>query len=137
MMLGCAVFGVFSPDAPLSSLTFWFSAGWLDTHICPSISSFFASATMKLDNQINGWKGVCVYQQYNGDEQYSPVRAVGRRFVSICKTIADRKAYLSAYWTDGKQRDVTSENISAGLKFGATALYYPSLKGIPIGRVDT
>ena len=92
---------------------------------------------MKLDNQINGWKGVCVYQQYNGDEQYSPVRAVGRRSVSIRKTIADRKAYLSAYWTDGKQRDVTSENISAALKFGATALDYPSLKGIPIGRVDT
>ena len=24
-------------------------------------------ATMKLDNQKNGWKGVCVYQQANGD----------------------------------------------------------------------
>jgi hypothetical protein len=24
-------------------------------------------ATMKLDNQKNGWKGVCVYQECNGD----------------------------------------------------------------------
>ena len=24
-------------------------------------------ATMKLDNQKNGWKGVCVYQETNGD----------------------------------------------------------------------
>jgi hypothetical protein len=34
-------------------------------------------ATMKLDNQKNGWKGVCVYQQANGDPIDCPVRALG------------------------------------------------------------
>ena len=39
--------------------------------------------TLKLDNQKNGWKGACVYQEHNGDEKFSPVRALGRRCVSI------------------------------------------------------
>ena len=34
-------------------------------------------ATMKLDNQKNGWKGVCVYQEANGEEYLCPVRALG------------------------------------------------------------
>jgi hypothetical protein len=34
-------------------------------------------ATMKLDNQKNGWKGVCVYQEANGDPNHCPVRALG------------------------------------------------------------
>ncbi len=33
-------------------------------------------ATLKLDNQKNGWKGVCVYQQHNGDPLRCPVRAI-------------------------------------------------------------
>ena len=37
-------------------------------------------ATMKLDNQKNGWKGVCVYQEHNGDNVNCPVRALGRCF---------------------------------------------------------
>ena len=36
-------------------------------------------ATMKLDNQKNGWKGVCVYQECNGDPIHCPVRPLGRR----------------------------------------------------------
>ena len=36
-------------------------------------------ATLKLDNQKNVWKGVCVYQEHNRDEKFSPVRALGRR----------------------------------------------------------
>ncbi len=41
------------------------------------------SATLKLDNQKNGWKNVCVNQHHNGDELYSPVRALGRRYIHI------------------------------------------------------
>jgi hypothetical protein len=40
-------------------------------------------ATMKLDNQKNGWKGICVYQECNGDPIYCPVRALGRRYVHL------------------------------------------------------
>ena len=36
-----------------------------------------------------------------------------------------------------KRKNITAENISATLKVAATALDYPSLKGIPIDRVDT
>lgn len=34
-------------------------------------------ATLKLDNQKNGWKGVCVCQQSNGDSYLCPVQALG------------------------------------------------------------
>ena len=30
-------------------------------------------STLKLYNQTNGLKGVCVYQEHNGDEKFSPV----------------------------------------------------------------
>ena len=40
-------------------------------------------ATLKLDNQKNGWKGVCFYQEHNGDKKFIPVGASGRRCVSI------------------------------------------------------
>ena len=40
-------------------------------------------ATLKLDNQKNRWNGVCVYQEFNGDAKFRPVRALGRRCVSI------------------------------------------------------
>jgi hypothetical protein len=34
-------------------------------------------ATLKLDNQKNGWKGVCVYHETNGNSLNCPVRALG------------------------------------------------------------
>ena len=38
---------------------------------------------------------------------------------------------------EGKRKDFNADNMSAELKFATTALNYPSLKGIPIYRVDT
>ncbi len=40
-------------------------------------------ATMKLDNQKNGWKGVCVYQEANSDDHLCPVKALGRHSLHI------------------------------------------------------
>ena len=94
-------------------------------------------ATLKLDNQKNGWKGVCVYQEHNGDENFSPVRALGRRFVSIHNKAKNKKTYLSAYWVGGRRKYLNAESMSEALKFATTALNYPSLRGIPIDRVDT
>ena len=34
------------------------------------------SATLKLDNQKNGWKGVCVHQEANGEIKFCPVWAL-------------------------------------------------------------
>ena len=94
-------------------------------------------ATLKLDNQKNGWKGVCVYQEHNGDETFSPVRALGRRCLSIQKEVRNKTTYLSAYWVGGRRKDINAENLSAALKFSTTTLNYPSLKGFLIYRVDT
>ena len=48
------------------------------------------------------------------------------------KKIINRKTYLSAYWVDGKRKDVTADNMSAELKFAATALYYLYLEVITV-----
>ena len=93
--------------------------------------------TLKLDNQKNGWKGVCVYQEHNRDEKFIPVSSLGRRCVSIRRKLSNKKTYLSTYWVGGIQKYLTAENMSAALKFATTTSNYPSLKGIPIDRVDT
>ena len=94
-------------------------------------------ATLKLDNKKNGWKGVCVYQEHNGDEKFRPVGEFGRRCISIQNKVSNKKTYLSAYWVGGRRKYINAENMSAALKFARTVLNYPSLKGIPIDRVDT
>ena len=93
--------------------------------------------TLKLDNQKNGWKGVCVYQEHNGYQNFSPVKALGRRCVSIRQSMSNKKTCLSAYWVGGKRKYLTAENMSTTLEFASTALNYSSLKGIPVERVDT
>ena len=87
-------------------------------------------ATMKLDNQKNGWKGVCVYQEANGDPLNCPVRALGRRYLHLRKNGATTTTIISAYFNKGQHYDVTSGHISSALK-------YPTIKGIPIDRVNT
>ena len=88
--------------------------------------------TLILENQKNGWNGVCVYQEHNGDEVFSPVRALGRRCVSIFQKLSNKKTDLSAYWVGVRKKDISAENMSVALKFAATALNYPFLKLIPI-----
>jgi hypothetical protein len=94
-------------------------------------------ATMKLDNQKNGWKGVCMYQECNGDLVHCPVRALGHQYLHLCSHGATKKTIISAYYHDGKRFDVTSDHISSALKLAATALEYPILKGIPIEWINT
>jgi hypothetical protein len=84
-------------------------------------------ATMKLDNQKNGWKGVCVYQQANGDPVDCPVRALGQRYVPLCLHGATNRTIISAYYYGSKRFDVTAEHISTVLKMAARALEYPIL----------
>ena len=43
------------------------------------------SATLKLDNQRIGWKGVCVHQHLNGEKFMCGVHAIGRRYCHIHK----------------------------------------------------
>ena len=94
-------------------------------------------ATLKLDNQKNGWKGVCVYHEANGDPINCPVRALGQRIRHIRAGNGAGKTFLSAYYVGTHRFDVTAENISQALKGAARALSYPATKGIPIERINT
>jgi hypothetical protein len=94
-------------------------------------------ATLKLDNQKNGWKGVCIYQQHNGEPVRCPVHALAWCVIHLRKHNAVGKDYLSTYFVDGARKDVTAEVISKHLKLAAGLLHYPTPKGIPIERVDT
>lgn len=97
-----------------------------------------ASATLKLDNQKNGWKGVCVNQEANGEEIHCGVRAIGRRYCSIRKLANNNmKTNLSAYWENNKKCEVNDEDIRRNVKWAATQLDYPGTKGIPIELIDT
>ena len=95
-------------------------------------------ATLKLDNQKNGWKGACIFQEANGDPYYCPVRAVGRRYLHIRQHSNNTKEMISTYWEkDQEAKVVTAEHISKSIKLAATILNYPSNKGIPIQRINT
>jgi hypothetical protein len=91
-----------------------------------------ATTTMKLDNQKNGWKDVCVYQECNGDPIHCPVRALRRRCVHLQTHGATNRTILSAYYHAGQRFAITSDHVSMALKHAATALEYPLVKGIPI-----
>ncbi len=95
-------------------------------------------ATLKLDNQKNGWKYICVFHESNGEKLHCPVCALARQYLHLCDMGTDAKTFLSAYYNDkGQHRDVTNEDVSIALKAAAATLDYPIAKGIPINHIDT
>ena len=69
-------------------------------------------ATSKLDNQKNGWKGVCVYHKSNGEAWHCPVRALARCHIHLHDNGADTKTFLLAYYDDKGQRgDITNKDV--------------------------
>ncbi len=104
----------------------------LPCNAAPSLILTADGATMKLDNQKNGWKGVCIFHEANGEVYLCPVRALGRRYVHIRQNGGTTKTMLSSYWSKGIRADVTAERVSKALKSAATELQYPTKKGIPI-----
>ncbi len=95
-------------------------------------------ATLKLDNQKNGWKGVCVYHETNGDKEHCPVRALGRRYLHLRNHGSTKQTFLSTYFDDAHIRNnITNEDIMVALKRAAKILDYPLAKGISIERIDT
>jgi hypothetical protein len=68
-------------------------------------------ATLKLDNQKNGWKGVYVYHKSNGKAWHCPVCALTRHHIHLHDNGVDTKTFLSAYYDDKGQRgDITNED---------------------------
>jgi hypothetical protein len=90
------------------------------------------SATLKLDNQKNGWKGVCIHQEANGEPFKCPVRAIARRVIHLREHNANGKTFLSTFFQTNARYDVCGEDVSKGLKMAATILQYPATRGIPI-----
>jgi hypothetical protein len=95
------------------------------------------AVTLKLDNQKNGWKGVCISHHSNGEGPFDPVRAVGSRYVHMRQNSSDNETWLSAVFVDGARQDFKDSDIRAALKMAAGALDYPAAKGIPVAKVDT
>lgn len=96
------------------------------------------AVTMKLENQKNGWKGVCISHHSNGSAYNNPTKAVGRRYTHIRSHTRSGDTFLSAYFEkDGKRRDVRDADIRAGLKLAAGALDYQGTRGIPVDKIDT
>ena len=96
-----------------------------------------ASATMRLGNQKNGWKNVCIHQEANGCDYFCPVRALGRRVCYIRRHTSDRDTLLSAHWHEGARCDVTDGDIRESIKAAAATLRCPETRGIEIDDVDT
>ena len=100
------------------------------------------SATLRIQNQKNGWKNVCVNQEANGQSYFCPVKALGRRYVTIrgnSKTPEEaQKTFFSAYFLPGGVRkDVNDNDIRIHLKIAAELLEYLPTRGIPTSSVDT
>jgi hypothetical protein len=89
-------------------------------------------ATLRLDNQKNGWQNVCVNQHHNGDDIFCGVRGLGRRYIHIRKHMRNNwNTNLSAVWDEkGKRMDVTDKCIRNGLKPQARG-HGPKLPGTP------
>ena len=66
-----------------------------------------------------------------------PSEGIGEAVHINPKKVKNKETYLSAYWVEGKIKDLNSDNMNAALKFATTTLNYPSSKGIPIYRLDT
>ena len=95
------------------------------------------SATLKLNNQKNGWKGICVHKEANGEPINCPVWALTRRVLHLWEYNADGKTLLSAFFHLGICYDVSGDDTSKGLKLVAQNIQYPTTRGIPIKRIDT
>ena len=126
----------------LEDVTFYKKTTWGQLRCLPKNAPYQLvlsadSATLKLDNQKNGWKGVCVHQDTNGEALYCPIRALGRRVVHLRQHGAAKNSFLSTFYHEGKKFDVIGEDVSKALKMAATLLDYPEARGIPIDLIDT
>jgi hypothetical protein len=95
-------------------------------------------SNIEIGQPENGWKGICVYHEANGNSIHCPIGALGRRYLHLRHHGAPAKTFLLAYFNEARQRfDIANQDISAALKLAATFLDYPTTKGIPINHIDT
>ena len=90
------------------------------------------SCTVKISNQKNGWRGICINHHANGDPNLCTVKALARWYVHIKANKRNPDTFLSTYWENGGKHDVTDGDIRKTLKLAAVILDYPEMKGILI-----
>ena len=94
-------------------------------------------ATLRLTNQKNGWKNVCIHQQVTGHARLCGVRALGRIILEIREFTSSSTEWLSAFQGKKGVQHVTPKDISRALKAAASDLEYDTKRGIPIDRIDS
>ena len=94
-------------------------------------------ATLRLVDQKNGWKNVCIHQQKTGDKILCPVRALGRIILEIRDITESKTEWLSAFKGEKGIQHVVAKDISQAIKFAAGKLDYPGKRSMPIDRIDT
>jgi hypothetical protein len=79
-------------------------------------------ATLKLDNQKNGWKGVCIFHHANSQQYLCPVHALARRYLHLRHHNATPRDTISLYWnTPTDVHSVTAEHITGSKTGGGYA----------------
>ena len=74
------------------------------------------SMSLKLGNQKNGDKDVCVHQKANVSSYNCPVKTGGCRYRHIRVNTSDRETYLSAFFVNGVWYDVLGQDIRDNIK---------------------
>ena len=93
--------------------------------------------TLRLDNQKNGWKNVCINHEHNGDPIHCGTRAIARRYIHIRRHTTDMNTPLYTYFDSDKKRYITDKDVRAAIKLAATELDYQNTRGIPLSHINT
>ena len=110
----------------------------LSSDVAPAERLQADGATLRLTNQKNGWKNVCVHQQKNKRGKFCPVRAIARVVNDLLTFTSDGEEFLSAFKTEkGQIHQIIPGDITKMLKAAAVAKEYPETRGCPIDRIDT
>ena len=80
------------------------------------------SCTLKLSNQKNGWRGVCINHRANGNPIMCPVKALGRWYVHIMSNKHKQGMFLSSYYIGNEKYDVMDADIRSALKAAVVVL---------------
>ena len=95
-----------------------------------------ASATLRIRNQKNGWKHLCIHQEANGDSYFCAVRALaGDIFIFVITARRGRRhrvrTCLSAYCVEARKYNVKDQDMRANIELGALALDYLEKRQLP------
>ena len=96
-------------------------------------------ATLRLTNQKNGWKNVCIHQQSNGVGLCDPVTTIARVVNDMLEFTSDGGEFLSAFHNEktGTTQQVIPQDITKWLQAAAMKCDYPGNRGCPISRINT